>query len=99
MPTGSWEIRPTGMTTEACGIVCASGAELRPPWEIEGIAIGPYRACAPHLYPNNLRLLLPETDGGRINRLTATTASRCESAESLGHVWPEVYREYGRLPL
>jgi len=29
-PTGTWEIRLTGMTTEACGIVCATGAELRP---------------------------------------------------------------------
>jgi hypothetical protein len=42
---------------------------------------------------------VPKVDGGRTNRLTATTVSRCETAESRDHVWPEVYRAYGRLPL
>jgi hypothetical protein len=36
------------------------GAGLRPPRETESIATVPYRARAPHLYPNNLRLLRPE---------------------------------------
>jgi hypothetical protein len=29
-PTGPWEIRPTGMTTEACGTVGVTGSGLRP---------------------------------------------------------------------
>jgi hypothetical protein len=41
-------------------VMTGTGAELRPLREIEGIAIGPYRECAPHFYPNNLRLLRPE---------------------------------------
>jgi hypothetical protein len=36
------------------------GSRTEAPREFEGIAIGPYRACAPHFYPNNLRLLRPE---------------------------------------
>jgi hypothetical protein len=56
-------------TTEACGIVYATGAELRPPREIEGIAIGPYRACAPHFYPDNLRLLRPEFSARDLDRI------------------------------
>src|SRR5271169_696360 len=36
------------------------GSRTEAPREIEGIAIGPYRACAPQFYPNNLRLLRPE---------------------------------------
>jgi len=36
------------------------GSRTEAPREIEGIAIGPYCACAPHFYPNNLRLLRPE---------------------------------------
>src|ERR1700676_3567034 len=32
------------------------GSRTEAPREIEGIAIGPYRACAPHFYPNKVRL-------------------------------------------
>jgi hypothetical protein len=35
------------------------GSRTEAPREIEGIAIGPYRARAPQFYPNNLRLLRP----------------------------------------
>src|SRR5271167_335366 len=39
------------------------GSRTEAPREIEGIAIGPYCACAPHFYPNNLRLLRSEFTG------------------------------------
>jgi len=36
------------------------GSRTEAAWETERIATVPYRACAPHFYPNNLRLLRPE---------------------------------------
>jgi hypothetical protein len=36
------------------------GSRIEAAWETERIATVPYRACAPHFYPNNLRLLRPE---------------------------------------
>jgi hypothetical protein len=36
------------------------GSRTEVPRETEGIATGPYRACAPHFYPNNLRHLRAE---------------------------------------
>ncbi len=36
------------------------GSRTEAAWETERIATAPYRACAPHFYPNNLRLLRPE---------------------------------------
>src|SRR5216684_1191335 len=36
------------------------GSRTEAAWETERMATVPYRACAPHFYPNNLRLLRPE---------------------------------------
>src|ERR1700732_4348200 len=36
------------------------GSRTEAAWETERTATVPYRACAPHFYPNNLRLLRPE---------------------------------------
>jgi len=36
------------------------GSRTEAALETERIATVPYRACAPHFYPNNLRLLRPE---------------------------------------
>ena len=47
-PTGPWEIRPTGMTTEACGTVCATGAGLRPAGKPGEMPPDPTVSCAPH---------------------------------------------------
>jgi hypothetical protein len=51
------------------------GSRTEAPREIEGIAIGPYRACASQFYPNNLRLLRPEgTDQSPIFETVPSTA-------------------------
>jgi hypothetical protein len=39
------------------------GSRIEAAWETERIATVPYGACAPHFYPNNLRLLRPEGCG------------------------------------
>jgi hypothetical protein len=51
-PTGPWEIRPTGMTREACGTVSGMGAGLRSVRKLAEHTTGPYPAHAPHFYPN-----------------------------------------------
>ena len=55
--------------TEACGIVCATGAELRPLGKSRESPSDP-TACAPPFYPNNLQLLRPE----RISLVSAAPA-------------------------
>jgi len=43
----------------------------------------------------NLHSYVPNDDGKRTNRLTATIALPCETAGSLDHVSPTVCRAYG----